>query len=433
MRRLPILFALLLCTASASAAEPKPVPKPTVLLQPDRVWTGEGTAHAGWAVLVRDGAIVAVGDAKTLDVPADAQRLALPGTTLVPGLIDLHSHVFLHPYNETLWNDQVLKEPEAERVLRAARHAHDTLQAGFTTLRDLGTEGANYDDVAIKHAIENSLIDGPRMFVVTKAIVATGSYGPGPKGFRDDIALPRGAQEVSGSDAGIAAVRDQAGHGADWIKLYADYRIGADGSTQPTFLPEELKAIVDAAHNSGRLVAVHAMTDKAVRMAVDAGADTIEHGYEVSEDTFRRMKEKHVAWLPTLTASEAYGEYFEHYVPGQSPPTEEMRQVAEAFARARKVGVTIACGSDVGVFRHGDNYREPEWLVRLGMTPREAMQACTVTAAKVLRQEKKIGSIATGLRADLAAFEGDPTEDIAALRKPVFVMKDGVVARNDVR
>ena len=429
MRALALWCALVVSTGVAHAAQPTAAPKPTILLQPDRVWTGDGAPHTGWAVLVRNGEIAAVGDAKTLEIPADAQRLALPGTTLVPGLIDLHSHVFLHPYDETLWNDQVLKESEAERVLRAARHAHDTLQAGFTTLRDLGTEGAHYDDVAIKHAIDTGLIDGPRLFVATKAIVATASYGPGPRGFRTDIDLPSGAEEVSGVDAGIRAVRDQAGHGADWIKLYTDYRIGTDGSVQPTFTAAELKAMVEAAHLSGRPVAAHAMSDAGIRMAVDAGVDTIEHGYDASADTFRRMRDRKVAWLPTLTAVEAYATYFDHYVPGSSPPTQEMRDVAQAFDRARKAGVTIACGSDVGVFRHGDNAREPEWLVRLGMSPLEAMRACTTVAAQVLRQDARFGSIASGLRADLAAFEGDPTQDIAALRRPVFVMKDGVVAR----
>ena len=290
------------------------------LLRPDRVWNGtDDVSHAGWAVLVRGGAIVAVGPADGIDA-GDAQAITLPGTTLVPGLIDLHSHLFLHPYNETPWNDQVLKEPEAYRTLKAAQHARDTLLAGFTTLRDLGTEGAGYADVSVKRAIDEGMIPGPRLFVATRAIVATASYGPGPHGFRPDIDLPSGAQEASGVDAMLRAVREQAGHGADWIKVYADYRVGSDGSAQPTFTAAELKALVEAAHLSGRPVAAHGATDAGMRMAVDAGVDTIEHGYGGSEATFKHMREHGVAYLPTLTAVEATEEYFNHYVQG-SPPT----------------------------------------------------------------------------------------------------------------
>jgi len=395
------------------------------LLLPARVWTGDGDqAHAGWAVLIHGNSIAAVGPRETIHADG-ATQVELPGATLTPGLIDLHSHVFLHPYNETLWNDQVLKEATDYRTLEAAAHARATLLSGFTALRDLGTEGAGYADVSIKRAIDDGLIPGPHMFVATRAIVATASYGPGPRGFRPDMVLPGGAQEVSGVDAAMRAVREQAARGADWIKLYADYRVGPGGDTSPTFTPAELKAIVDTAHLIGRPVAAHAASDAGVRMAVEAGVDSIEHGYGASESTFKLLKQHGAAYEPTLTAVDATEEYFDHYRPDQDPPTAKMREAERAFRTALKLGVTIGNGSDVGVFAHGTNWREPVAMVRDGMTPPQALHAATTVAAKILRQQDRFGRIATGLRADLAAFAGDPSQHIDDLAHPVFVMKDG--------
>jgi len=422
-----VCAALLSAAPLAIAAD---APAKDALLLPDRVWTANGdAAHAGWAVLVHDGKVAAVGPADSIQAPADAERIALPGTTLTPGLIDLHSHLFLHPYNETLWNDQVLTEPLAYRTLEAAAHAKATLLAGFTAERDLGTEGAGFADVSIKRAIEEGLIPGPRMFVATRAIVATASYGPGPRGFRPDLDLPQGAQPVTGVDAAVAAVREQAARGADWIKLYADYRVGDHGETMPTLSPAEIKAIVAAAHQIGRPVAAHAASDAGVRNAVEGGVDTVEHGYGASEATFRLMKQKGIAYEPTLTAVEATSEYFQHYVPGQSAPTPSMKEAERAFRTALKLGVTIGNGSDVGVFAHGENWREPAQMVADGMTPVQALHAATNVAAHILRQDGRFGRIATGAFADLAAFTGDPSRDIEALRHPVFVMKNGVVYR----
>lgn len=409
------------------ALQAQPALAPALLLKPDRVFTATDTqARASWAVLVQGDRIAAVGPLTSLQIPTGARVLELPGTTLMPGLIEAHAHLFLHPYNEAEWDVQVLKESSASRTVRAVTHARQSLLAGVTTLRDLGTEGVGAADLAIKDAIAAGWIPGPRVLTSTRAIVAYGAYGPKRRDYNHDRRLPQGAQEVSGVDEAVRAVREQAADGADWIKIYADFETGPKGQTLPTFTSAEIRALVDTAKALGRPVAAHAMSDAGMRAAIEAGVDTIEHGLWGSEATFRLMAERGIGWLPTLTQVEAYSEYFQGYRRG-GPATPDMQQAARSFRLALAAGVRIGNGSDVGVYRHGDNWRELDWMVRLGMQPAQALRAATSVNARILRLQDEVGEIRPGLLADLLAVQGDPTQDIGAVRQVSAVIKGGVL------
>ncbi|MCL6525052.1 MAG: amidohydrolase family protein [Thermoflavifilum sp.] len=395
------------------------------VLKPDRVFDGE-LLHEGWWVMVKGNRIVAAGDSNKMHIPEQATILVLRGMTLLPGLIEGHGHLFLHPYNETSWDDQVLHESLAERVARAVVHARATLMAGFTTERDLGTEGAGDADVGLKQAIEKGVVPGPRILCATRAIVATGSYGP--KGFRPDWQVPQGAQEVSGVDGIMQAVREQIKQGADLIKIYEDYRWGPNGENEPTFTLEELKAAVDVAHSSGRIVAVHAVTPEGMRRAILAGVNTIEHGDYGTSELFQMMKEKGIALCPTIAAVEAIASY-QGWHKGEDPDPPRVAAKKKSFDQALRAGVTICMGGDVGVFPHGDNAREIEAMVAYGMTPLEALRSATAVNADVFHLSDQIGRIRAGLLADLIAVKGNPVKHIPDIRQVQFVMKDGIVYR----
>jgi imidazolonepropionase-like amidohydrolase len=415
------IWALLVMLVAAPALADTP---PATLLRPAAVFDGvDPVAHPGWQVLVAGDRIVAVGP--NLTAPAGAHIVDLPGDTLMPGMIEGHGHLFLHPYDETSWDDQVLHEPLALRTARAVVQARATLMAGFTTERDLGTEGAGYADVGLKAAIEQGVVPGPRLLVATRAIVALGAYGP--KGFEPGVAIPQGAEEVSGVDSIVAAVRRQIAGGADVVKLYGDYRWRPGEPSMPTLSLDEMKAAVATAHDAGRIVAVHTSTPEGMRRAIAAGADTIEHGYGGTREIFAAMAAKHIALCPTLAASDAVSRY--RGWKGGDPVPEAVAQNRASFALARAAGVPMCMGGDVGVFAHGDNAREMLLMVAAGMPAPQVLIAATSGNARYFHLEDRVGAVKAGLFADLIAVQGDPTRDIAAVRAVRWVMKGGQIVR----
>lgn len=418
MKAFGILIIFICCKGLAIAQEQQ------YFILADRVFDGE-QMHEGWAVIVTGDKITAAGPISQVKSPQDAIQVKIPGSTLLPGLIEGHSHLFLYPYNITDWDTQVLKESDSYRTARATVHARNTLLAGFTTVRDLGTEGAGYSDVALKRAINENIIPGPRMIVAGRAIVSTGSYGP--KGFDSDFEIMLGAEAADGDDL-IRVVRDQIGKGADFIKVYADYRWGTKGEDQPSFTLDELKLINEVTRSSGRYLVCHAKSREGMKRAILAGAETIEHGDFLDEEIAQLMKEHRVTYFATLGAVDAIQQY-RGWKKGKEKDTPAIEQKKKSFRIALQAGVTIGMGGDVGVFHHGENVYEMELMVEYGMRPLDVLKSATTVNARALHMESEIGSIKPNLLADLVIVSGDPSKNISDLRKVEWVMKNGVVIK----
>lgn len=411
--RKPILLLLVLCLPLFSFAQVD------FLLKPDRVFDGKAM-HKNWVVTVTGNQVTYAGPAKNVKAK---ETVNLKGMTLMPGMIEGHSHILLHPYNEASWNDQVLKESWAERSARAVNHLKASLMAGVTTMRDLGSEGAGYTDVGIKQAVEKGVIPGPRLLVAGKAIVTTGSYGP--KGFHEGVQVPLGAEPADGFDDLIRVTRDQIGHGADFIKVYADYRWGPNGTAEATFTVAELKTIVEIAESSGRYVVAHASSPEGMRRAIEAGVETIEHGDGGTPELFALMAQKGVGFCPTLAAGDAVSQYA-GWKKGVEPEPARVLNKRKSFKMALDAGVKIVFGGDVGVFTHGENVRELEMMVDYGMSIESSLKSATSLNAEMFHLNQ-LGQLKEGFLADIIAVEGNPLDDISNLRKVKMVMKNGVI------
>jgi imidazolonepropionase-like amidohydrolase len=409
-----VIAVLLLAPAVAMAQE-------AIVISGGRVLSPEGARWLdGQDVVIEGDRITDI--APTGSFKGTAHRIDAAGMYVIPGLIDLHTHLLLHPYNEATWNDQVLKESLELRTVRATAQARATVAAGFTTIRELGTEGAGFADVALRDAGNQGIIVAPRIFASTRAIVATGCYGPA--GFDPRWVVPKGAQEASGPEAVRLAVREQIAAGADWVKLYTDYRRYPGSPATPTFALDEIRAGVEEARSAGKPVAAHATTDEGIRRAVEAGVNTIEHGYGASRETLQLMKDRGITLCPTMAAAEAVSLYAGWK--SEQPPPPAIKASRDSFKMAREIGVKIACGSDAGVFAHGTNARELELMVDSGMSPGEAVRSATLVAAGVLNRSD-LGRLAKGAAADAVVLRADPLADIGALRKVAAVVARGRV------
>lgn len=422
------LIALLLAAATALAQQPTKKPEPVTIIRAGALIDGTSNeVKRNVNIVVRGNRIESVGAAMPADA-AGAQIIDLSRHTVLPGLIDAHTHIFLQAYKPDDYDTQLMKHGMAYRSARAAAAARRALEQGFTTIRDLETEGAGYGDVGIRQAINDGHIPGPRMFVVTRAISTTGGYPL--HGYDPEVEVPKGVQIIDGPVEARKAAREQMEHGADWIKVYMTHRSWLNDKgelvSQPTLTMEEINAIVHEVHGWGRKVACHAYNGEGMQRALDAKCDSIEHGLELTDANIAQMVKQGTWYCPTMTV------YYTDNAPADTPQGRRDRKRVEvhgpSLAKAYKAGVKIAFGTDVGGFKWSDPMaREFEYMVEFGFTPMDAIKAATSRAAEMLGMQGKLGVIAPGAFADIVAFEGDPTKDVKVLHNARFVMKDGKV------